>query len=164
MLCNVTGPGFLFSTWLMEVMWKHCLLFSWNLKWPTIRVIIRRNAMARQFSFTKYEHEALPDFRKKLNLAETTEDVINFFVYTIKELFESIFGDKVDFNYEDITLILGREPHFKVSRRLFSSEDFRSVWNDSDLDRVIGRFAKSAMHRYNRLEKYSEKTDTKIRK
>jgi hypothetical protein len=120
--------------------------------------------MALQFSFTKYEHKALPDFRKKLNLAESTEDVINFFVHTIMELFESIFGDKIDFNYEDFTLILDREPHYMMSRRLFSSEEFMSVWNDSDLPRVIGRFAKSAMNRYNRLEKYSEKTDTKIRK
>ena len=120
--------------------------------------------MARQFSFTKYENEALPDFRKKLNLAESTEDVINFFVHTIMELFESIFGNKIDFNYEDITLILDREPHYMVSKRLFSSKEVRAVWNDSDLSRVIGRFAKSAMHRYNRLEKYSEKTDTKIRK
>ena len=50
--------------------------------------------MALQFSFTKYEHEVLPDFRKKLNLAESTEDVINFFVHTTLELFESIFADK----------------------------------------------------------------------
>ena len=120
--------------------------------------------MALQFSFTKYEHEVLPDFRKKLNLAESTEDVINFFVHTTLELFESIFADKIDFDYEDITLVLGREPHYKVSKRLFSLQDFTSVWNDSDLPRVIGRFAKSAMKRYKRLEKYSEKTDTKIRK
>ncbi|MBW2573247.1 MAG: hypothetical protein JRE61_13155 [Deltaproteobacteria bacterium] len=83
--------------------------------------------MAQQISFTKYENEVLPDFRKKLNLAESTEDVINFFA-------------------------------------LFASDEFTSIWNDSDLPRVIGRFAKSAMNRFKRLEKYSEKSDTKIRK
>ncbi|OQY13916.1 MAG: hypothetical protein B6I30_02025 [Desulfobacteraceae bacterium 4572_187] len=120
--------------------------------------------MALQFSFTKYENEALPDFRKKLNLAESTEDVINFFVHAVMELLESIFRDKIDFNYEDFTLILDHEPHYMVSRRIFSSKEFMSVWHNSDLPRVIGRFAKSAVSRYNRLEKYSEKTDTKIRK
>jgi hypothetical protein len=51
-----------------------------------------------------------------------------------------------------------------INKKLFNSDEFTSVWNASDLSRVIGRFAKSAMNRYKRLEKYSEKTDTKIRK
>ena len=120
--------------------------------------------MAPQISFTKFENEALPDFRKKLNLAESTEDVINSFAHTTMELFQSVFLDKFDFKYEDITLILDREPYYKVNPRLFASDEFTSVWNNSDLPRVIGRFAKSAMNRYKRLEKYSEKSDTKIRK
>ncbi len=120
--------------------------------------------MAQQISFTKYENEVLPDFRKKLNLAESTEDVINFFAHTTMELFKNVFADKVDFGHEDITLILDREPHYKVNKRLFASDEFTSIWNDSDLPRVIGRFAKSAMNRFKRLEKYSEKSDTKIRK
>jgi len=124
----------------------------------------RRNVMSPQISFTKYENEVLPDFRKKLNLAESTEDVINFFDQTITELCNSIFEDKIDIDYEDITLILDHEPHYKIKKRLFNSDEFTSVWNASDLSRVIGRFAKSAMNRYKRLEKYSEKTDTKIRK
>lgn len=124
----------------------------------------RRNVMSPQISFTKYENEVLPDFRKKLNLAESTEDVINCFVQTIMELCNSIFEGKIDFDYEDITLRLDHEPHYKINKRLFNSDEFTSVWNASDLSRVIGRFAKSAMNRYKRLEKYSVKTDTKIRK
>jgi len=124
----------------------------------------RRNVMAPQISFTKYENEVLPDFRKKLNLAESTEDVINFFGQTITELCNSIFEGKIDIDYEDITLILDQEPHYKINKRLFNSHEFTSFWNTSDLPRVLGRFAKSAMQRYKRLEKYSEKTDTKIRK
>jgi hypothetical protein len=120
--------------------------------------------MALQISFTKYENEVLPDFRKKLNLAESTGDVVNSFVHTIMELFKSVFTGKVDFGHDDITLILDRKPHYKVNKRLFALDAFTSIWNDSDLPRVIGRFAKSAMNRYKRLEKYSEKTDTKIRK
>lgn len=120
--------------------------------------------MAPQVSFTKYENEVLPDFRKKLNLAESTEDVLNFFVQTIIELCNNIFEGKIDFYYEDITLILDNKPHYMMNKRLFNSDDFTSVWNASDLSRVIGRFAKSAMNRYKRLEGYSEKTDTKIRK
>jgi hypothetical protein len=124
----------------------------------------RRNVMAPQISFTKYENEVLPDFRKKLNLAESTEDVINFFAQTIMEFCNSVFEGRIGFDYEDITLILDYEPHYKINKRLFKLDAFTSVWNASDLSRVIGRFAKSAMNRYKRLEKYSEATDTKIRK
>jgi hypothetical protein len=124
----------------------------------------RRNVMSPQISFTKYENEVLPDFRKKLNLAESTEDVINFFAQTIMEFCNSVFEGKIGFDYEDITLVLDHEPHYKINKRLFNLDEFASVWNASDLSRVIGRFAKSAMNRYKRLEKYSEKTDTKIRK
>jgi hypothetical protein len=124
----------------------------------------RRNVMSPQISFTKYENEVLPDFRKKLNLAESTEDVINFFGQTITDLGNSIFEGKIEIDYEDITLILDHEPHYKINKRLFNSDEFTSVWDTSDLSRVIGRFAKSAMNRYKRLEKYSETTDTKIRK
>jgi hypothetical protein len=129
-----------------------------------LSVTERRNVMSPQISFTKYENEVLPDFRKKLNLAESTEDVINFFGQTITELCNSVFEGKIDIDYEDITLILVHEPHYKINKRLFNSDEFTSVWNASDLSRVIGRFAKSAMNRYKRLEKYSVKTDTKIRK
>jgi hypothetical protein len=124
----------------------------------------RRNAMAPQISFTKYENEVLPDFRKKINLAESTEDVINCFVQTITELCHTVFEKKIDFGFEDISLILDHEPHYKMNKRLYGSDEFAAVWNDSDLPRVIGRFAKSAMNRYKRLEKYSEKTDKKMRK
>lgn len=120
--------------------------------------------MAPQISFTKYENEVLPDFRKKINLAESTEDVINSFVQTITELCNAIFKEKIDFDYEDITLILDREPHYRINQRFFGSNEFAAIWNDSDLSRVIGRFAKTAMNRYKRLEKYSEKTDIKMRK
>lgn len=129
-----------------------------------LSVTERRNVMSPQISFTKYENEVLPDFRKKLNLAESTEDVINFFGQTITELCNSVFEGKIDIDYEDITLILVHEPHYKINKRLFNSDEFTSVWNTSDLSRVIGRFAKSAMNRYKRLEKYSVTTDTKIRK
>lgn len=120
--------------------------------------------MAPQISFTKYENEVLPDFRKKLNLAESTEDVINCFAQTITELCNTIFEEKIDFNYEDITLMLDHKPHYRMNKRFFGSDEFAAVWGTSDLSRVIGRFAKSAMNRYKRLEKYSETTDTKIRK
>ena len=119
--------------------------------------------MTKKVSFTKYENEILPDFRQKLNMAESTEDVKKFFIYTIKELFESAFPDQSDLEYDDIVLTPEREPNFKVSSRLRASKEFSTVWRDSDLSHVIGRLAKSALNRCKRLEKHPEKTDAKIR-
>ena len=42
----------------------------------------RSTAMARQLSFSKYEQELRPELRQNLNIAESTEDVKKFFVYT----------------------------------------------------------------------------------
>ena len=119
--------------------------------------------MTKQLSFTKQENEILPDFRQKLNLAESSEDVKKFFVYTIKHLLESIASDKISCMYEDVALRKDREPYFKLSPRLLASREFKAVWEGSDLPHVLSRLAKSAVNRYNRLEKHAEKTDSKIR-
>jgi len=44
---------------------------------------------------------ALHRFRQKINEAESTEDVKKFFIYTVKELLESILPEKFGFGYED---------------------------------------------------------------
>lgn len=117
----------------------------------------------RQVSFTKHENRVLPNFRQRINKAESTEDVKKFFVYTARELFDEIFEGKIDLEYEDFSLMQNRAPYYRLSERLLSLEDFRFVWNDSDLSRVLCRFAESAMRRCKHLEKHPEKTDAKIR-
>ena len=119
--------------------------------------------MIKQISFTKYERKILPNFRQMISKAESTEDVKKFFVYTTIELFENIFEEKIDFEYEDISLMPTEDPHYKVSKRLISLKDFASVWNASDLPVIIGHLAESAMHRYKHLQKYPEKTEAKIK-
>jgi hypothetical protein len=42
--------------------------------------------MTKQIFFSKYEQKVLPNFRQKINEAESTEDVKKFFIYTVKEL------------------------------------------------------------------------------
>jgi hypothetical protein len=119
--------------------------------------------MTERLSFTKYENECLPRFRHKINEAESTEDVKKFFVYTVKDLLESVFEGNMDIQYEDVSLKPRSKSQYAVSERLLSYRDFKSIWSRSDLPRVIGRLATSASRRYTRLEKHREKTDTKIR-
>ena len=119
--------------------------------------------MTKQISFSKYEQKVLPNFRQKIGAAESTEDVKKFFVYTVQELFESIFAEKIDFEYEDIELMPGKEPYYILNKQLVFSNEFKSVWNDSDLPRLLSRLAETAVNRYKHLQQHPEKTDSKIR-
>jgi hypothetical protein len=119
--------------------------------------------MTKQISFTKYEHKVLPNFRQNINKAESTEDVKKFFVYTVMELLDKVFGGEIKFEYEDLALNIDCDPFYSLSERILSSSAFQPVWNESDLQRVLSRLAESAMHRYKHLQKGSEKTDSKIR-
>mgnify|MGYP000436382243 CR=1 FL=1 len=119
--------------------------------------------MTKRISFSKHEQKIIPTFRQKINHAESTEDVKKFFYYSVKELFDDIFQGQVTCDYEDIVLVPGAGPYYSTSQRLLDSESFQSAWRDSDLPRVLGRLADSAVKRYRRLEKHSEKTDLKIR-
>ena len=119
--------------------------------------------MTKQLSFTKYENKILPNFRQKINKAESTEDVKKFFVQTVKELFIDIFGEEMKFEHEDFRLRFDDAPYFILSDRVLSLENVKSVWNESDLSRVIQRLAESSIGRYKHLKKSPEKTDAKIR-
>ena len=119
--------------------------------------------MKKKFSFTRCEREILPNFRQKIGKAESTEDVKKFFVYTVNELFRNVFEGQLEFDYEDFELMPDSEPHYQLSKRLLSSKDFTSVWNHSDLPRVVNRLAESSIRRYKHLDKQPEKNDSKIR-
>ncbi len=119
--------------------------------------------MAKQLSFTKYENEILPDFRQRINKAESVEDVKKIFANTANELFVKIFADKIKFEYADVGLNHGQTPPFTINKRLHSIEEFSAIWNTSDLPNVIARLAESATNRYKHLEKHPEKTNSKIR-
>ena len=95
--------------------------------------------MVRQLSYTKYENEILPEFRQKLNQAESTEDVKKFFTQTIRILFEKILERKVVLSNEDMTLIIDKEPHYKIARQFKSSEELNALLKDSDLSNVLNR-------------------------
>ena len=120
--------------------------------------------MKKGFFFTRHERQILPNFRQKISKAESTEDVKKFFVYIVKKLFKNVFKGQMEFDYEEFKLIPDSEPYFRLSERLLSSKDFTSVWNDSDLPRVVSRLAESSIYRYKRLEKHPDKTDSKIRR
>ncbi len=118
--------------------------------------------MTRQISFTKYEKKIVPDFRNKINSAESTEDVKKFFSQMLRSLFDEISGDKIAIDEEDIILKPGKNPPYTIGERLKNNPDFLRLWKDSDLSHLINKLAETASNRCKRLEKHPEKTDTKV--
>ncbi|MFO7932436.1 MAG: hypothetical protein ACQETG_06015 [Thermodesulfobacteriota bacterium] len=120
--------------------------------------------MSKQTSFTKHERKVLPEFRKKINNSESTEDVKKFFSYTATSLFKEILPEDVAVEFDDVRLAPDDDPPYEMSERLMAVREFSSVWENSDLSNVLDRFAEAALNRYRRLEKNPEKTDSKIQR
>ncbi len=113
--------------------------------------------MSKQISFTKYEKELLPDFRQKINLAETSRDVKAIYARTSLELLDKVFEGTISFEFEDITLQPENDDKYVLSDRLFSSPAFTDIWNNSDLPNVLSRFTDTAINRFVRHWKTSGK-------
>lgn len=119
--------------------------------------------MTNKLSFSKYEHELLPAFRKRMSQAESTEDVRKFFNYTVDELFQRVFEGRIELRAEDLALAPEERPHYQLAERLRSLDELTSTLGTSDLPNVLERLAEAAAHHYRHLEKHPEKTRAKIR-
>ena len=118
--------------------------------------------MARQLSFSKYEQELRPELRQNLNIAESTEDVKKFFVYTIQKLFGRVLEGKGPFHYEDIQLMPLEQSGFIISDKVLGDPEFAAVWQNSDLSNIVKRIADAASNRHKHLQKNPAKTESKI--
>jgi len=118
--------------------------------------------MARQLSFSKYEQELRPELRQNLNIAESTEDVKKFFVYTIQKLFGRVLEGKDPFHYEDIRLMPLEQSRFIISDKVLGDPEFAAVWQNSDLSNIVKRIADAASNRHKHLQKNPAKTESKI--
>ena len=120
--------------------------------------------MSKQLSFVKYENELIHNFRNKINTSEDIEDVRNIFSYTIIDLFDRIFQGRLGELYtEDVFFEPENDHYFKFSKKIWKNPEFKKIWEESDLPKVVSDFADSAYRRYVHLHKHPEKTEMKIR-
>ena len=114
-------------------------------------------------SFNKLEKELVPLYRNRLNHAESVEDVKKFFSYTMKIFFNRIMGGSYEIQAEDLQLLPQQVPHYQFSNDITSNSKFKQLWLDSDLSKIVNRFAESGYHRYQHLEENKLKTRRKIK-
>jgi hypothetical protein len=118
--------------------------------------------MTKQISYSKYEQELRPEYRQRINSAESSGDVKTLFVRNVLELFKRVLGDKIYFDYEDVHLDPRRKDGFTVSNRLGSIKDFVLIWKKSDLRHIVKRKAEFAIKRLKYLDKHRDKTEAKM--
>lgn len=119
--------------------------------------------MAPQRSFTHVENELLPKFRKRIDEAESAGEVEAAFADSARELIEKASAGTVALAPEDIRL--QPEPgSFLLGEDVRAQEAFNRLWDDSDMPRIVRRFAELAQHRHAHLAKKTAKTEAKIRR
>jgi hypothetical protein len=119
--------------------------------------------MSQQRSFSKYEQELLPQYRNRLNVAESTADVQKFFVYTTQELLSRIFEDRLELGYNDVGLQPGHKPQYFLDEKIRAHPEFESLAGESDLLVILDRLASTAAKRYHNLQRHPDKSESKIR-
>ncbi len=120
--------------------------------------------MSAKRSFTGVEKKLVHDFRNRMNNAENIVEVSNHFAYIVSKLLLEIFdGKDINISQNDVKFDPDEKCHHIVSNNLMNNDDFKQVWENSDLPDIITRFAKSAHKHYKHLAKHEEKTEKKIR-
>jgi len=118
--------------------------------------------MTRQISFTRIEQAQLPAFRERMDRAESTEDVRKFFAECASTLLSDAVGNAGAVRHEDVSLAPGQTGGYILSDRLKTDPAFSSVWQDSDLPRIVASMARGASNRYTHLNKNPEKTESTL--
>jgi hypothetical protein len=115
-------------------------------------------------SYTKHENEVLPEYRRRVNTAETLEDVRAAFALMLRSLLGEILGEPVELEEGDVALDPEGEAGYRLGPGLTDKEEYAQLWRNSDLDAILRRQAAMAVKRYRHLEAKPEQTDYKDRR
>lgn len=119
--------------------------------------------MKKKKSFSKIEQDVRHNFRKNLNVAESTEDVKKFFIYAVQDLIGQAFAGRVTVDFDDINLDPQAEGGFVCCTALREHDEFMESWQHSDLPEIVGRLAENALNHIKHLEeKLPNKTEAKL--
>ena len=119
--------------------------------------------MGEKISFSTVSHDFVHNFRERINHSESITDLMNNFSYTVSLFINTVSPVSIGASAKDIKFMPDDSKHFRINEALFKVEDFRKLYNDSDMSSIISKFADSANHRYLHLMKHMEKTNSKIR-
>ncbi|MCF8030823.1 MAG: hypothetical protein K9J48_02905 [Desulfohalobiaceae bacterium] len=115
--------------------------------------------MSQRISYTKIENELWPEYRDRLNKAESTEDVKKFFAYTAMELLAQILESReIKPRFEDVQLDPEGERNYILSARLSDRQEVADLLAGSDLSDILQRLARAAVKRYQHLSRNPDRS------
>ena len=120
--------------------------------------------MARMVSYTKHENEVLPEYRRRVNTAQTLEEVRAAFALMLRNLLGEILGEAVELEQGDVALDPESEAGYRLGPGLTEQEEYARLWRNSDLDAILRRQAAMAVNRFRHLEARPGQTDFKDRR
>ena len=113
-------------------------------------------------SLTKLEKEVLPGFKKGLSRAESTEDIKKVFYWTVRDLLSQASDGRLAVEDVDLDLHWEAVPFFRPAPGLRTRPDFKNLWAETDLERILERIGELAANRYRHLLKSPDKTESKM--
>ena len=117
--------------------------------------------MTSRISYSKLEKAYTPNFRNKINMARSTNDVYDVFCYTVASMLNEI-TETNKFRETDIDFFPERECHYEFGPDLKQEPIIAECLNSSDLGRILDDMAQTATNRHAHLMKHPEKTNSKI--
>lgn len=115
--------------------------------------------MSQRMSYTKIENELWPEYRDRLNKAESTEDVKKFFAYTARDLLKQVLDPHgIKPRFEDVELDPDGEEGYILGPRLRDREEVTQLLSGSDLGDILQRLARAAVKRFLHLSRNSSRS------
>jgi hypothetical protein len=126
------------------------LLVLWS------RSASKPGGIAMSHSCATIANELRHRFRDDLNHAKHLRDIEDIFVLAVRKLLIESLDDSLIFTDQDINLTPAKDGGFELSSVIQDAEAFKTAARNSELLDVIARFAESAAHRKQSLEKHQE--------
>lgn len=122
--------------------------------------------MEGKVSFSVLEKEFMHVMRSGINNSEDKIDLGNHFSNTMRSLLNRIFEHEhipVEIDDNDVIFNPNASNYYTISSKLRHMQDFKNLWEGTDLASVISKFADTAHKKFLHLDKHREKTRFKIR-
>ena len=120
----------------------------------------------RNVSFTLLEKEFIHTMRSGINNSEDKADLEKNFANVMKLFMKRVFEiNKLSIDIDDNDFMFNPKArnYFTVSGRLRQMQDFKNLWEGTEIASVIARFADSTHKKYLHLDRQREKARFKIR-
>ncbi len=119
--------------------------------------------MGKSLSFSGLEKQFLHEFRNRVILSQDPNELENLFHHMVDKIVNSASLAHMNINVKDFIIDPQHQDGYRMAEPLLAREEFRQIYENSDLRQIIGRFAQPICKRSIHLKRNPKRSDTKIR-